>query len=136
MSYPYPARTLARHTAAVMRHVSLPHEGLNGLSGTIASLVMARNDLALIQQEKAGVAVFSNVVEAVDGALTMLLPFDGSGEDLPAEAQGTLDYAEYALSELEASLNIRAHRTEGPWEKPSPAPEALESYQRESTQRA
>ena len=119
MSYLHPARTLARHTAAVMRHVHLPYTGLDAFNGTIKSLVMARNDLALIQQETGRVAVYGNVVEAVDGALSMLLPFDGSGEELPAEAQASLDDAEFALAELEASLHIRARRCESAGQQPN-----------------
>lgn len=122
MAYLHPARTLARHTAAVMRHVRLPHDGLSNFTGTIASLVMARNDLAMIQQQKGREAVYANVVESVDGALSMLLPYDGSGEDLPADAQAFLDAAEYALSELEASLHIRAHRSDAVGDQPNLVP--------------
>ena len=107
MTLMYPARSLARHTAAVMEFLRQPFEGLRDFDDTISGLTAARGNLAMIQEMNGSIEAFENVVEKVDHALTMIMAYDGSGEQMTADAQGAYDDAEYALSALEQRVGIK-----------------------------
>ncbi|BDZ52627.1 hypothetical protein GCM10025867_48680 (plasmid) [Frondihabitans sucicola] len=110
MTLMYPARSLARHTAAVMEFLRQPFEGLRDFDDTISGLQAARGDLAMIQEMNGSIEAIESVVEKVDHALTLIMAYDGSAEQMPADAQGAYDDAEYALATLEKRVGIKVSR--------------------------
>lgn len=119
MTLMYPARSLARHTAAVMEFLRQPFEGLRDFDDTISGLTAARGDLAMIQEMNGSIEAIETVVEKVDHALTMIMAYDGSGEEMPADAQGAYDDAEYALTMLEKRVGIKVSRKTEIGDKPN-----------------
>jgi len=115
----YPARSLARHTAAVMDWLRLPHEGLAAFDDTIPSLSAARADLAIIQEMNGSIEIIERVVTTVDHALTFCMAYDGHGEPMAPDAQAAYDDAEAALRALEQKLHIRARRIDEVSNKPN-----------------
>lgn len=106
---PYPARSLARHTSALMKYLRQPYAGLASFDDTADGLIAARADLRRIGEINASMPLFEDLVAKVDNALTLVMPFDGHDEVVPHDAWAAYEAGEAAVVALERRAGVK-HR--------------------------
>lgn len=90
-----------------MEFLRQPCSGLFQFDGTASSLASARTDLRRIAEINSGLPIFETIAATVDEALTLVMPFDGTGEHLPHDAWVAYSTAEDALLALERRAGVK-----------------------------